>query len=252
VNLSGIIRGDLLFLQETKRIIVLIEINHIAKRYGGVIALSDVSFSMQTGQIIGLLGVNGAGKSTLMKILSGILLPDSGSISFFGQDLLSHSLDIKRRIGYLSEDNPLYEDMYVKEYLCYVSDIYRSGKERVSYVIEKTGLTKEYKKKIKDLSKGNRQRVGIAQALINDPVFLILDEATSGLDPNQRESLNNLFLELSKEKIILFSTHILQEVKDICTGFVLLDKGSLVADYEINQINSVQELFHTLTNENNS
>lgn len=205
---------------------------------------------MQKGNIVGLLGVNGAGKSTLMKILSGILLPDSGSINFFGQDLSMHSLDVKKKIGYLSEDNPLYDDMYVREYLQYVSGIYNVEKDRVSYVIEQTGLTKEYKKKIRDLSKGNRQRVGIAQALINDPVFLILDEATSGLDPNQRESLNNLFLELSKEKVILFSTHILQEVKDICSGFVLLDKGRLVADYKINQIDSVEELFHTLTNEN--
>jgi len=207
---------------------------------------------MGQGQIIGLLGVNGAGKSTLMKVLSGILIPDSGRIDFFGQDLLNHSSDIKRQIGYLSEDNPLYEDMYVKEYLNYVSDIYNADRQRVSYLIERTGLTKEYKKKIKDLSRGNRQRVGIAQALINDPVFLILDEATSGLDPNQRESLNNLFIELSKDKIILFSTHILQEVKDICSSFVLLDKGRLVANYEINQIESVKDLFHKLTNENNS
>ncbi len=207
---------------------------------------------MQKGNIIGLLGVNGAGKSTLMKILSGIISPDEGSVSFFGKDLLSHSLEIKQQTGYLSEDNPLYDDMYVREYLEYVSGIYKAGKDRVNYVIEKTGLKKEYKKKIKDLSRGNRQRVGIAQALINDPVFLILDEATSGLDPNQRESLNNLFLELSKDKIILFSTHILQEVKDICSGFILLDKGKLVADYEINQIDSVEDLFHTSTNENNS
>jgi len=207
---------------------------------------------MQKGEIVGLLGINGAGKSTLMKILSGILSPDEGQISFFGQDLLSHSLDIKRQTGYLSEDNPLYEDMYVREYLNYVSDIYKSGKERAAYVIERTGLTKEYKKKIKDLSKGNRQRVGIAQALMNDPVFLILDEATSGLDPNQRESLNKLFVELSKDKIILFSTHILHEIKEICTKFVLLDKGRLIANYEINQIDSVEDLFHKLTNENNS
>ena len=230
----------------------MIKIDHISKTYGDQVALSDVSFTMKKGEIVGLLGVNGAGKSTLMKILSGILSPDSGQASFFGKDLLSHSLDIKRQTGYLSEDNPLYEDMYVREYLDYVSGIYKSGKDRVQYVIEQAGLTKEYRKKIKDLSKGNRQRVGIAQALINDPVFLILDEATSGLDPNQRESLNKLFVELSRDKIILFSTHILQEVKQICSKFVLLDKGRLVADYEIGQIESVEDLFHTLTNENNS
>lgn len=230
----------------------MIQIEHISKKYGEYTALSDISFSMQKGKIVGLLGVNGAGKSTLMKILSGILLPDSGQVSFFGENLLNDSLDIKKQIGYLSEDNPLYEDMYVREYLDYISSIYKAGKERVAYVIEQTGLTKEYKKKIKDLSKGNRQRVGIAQSLINNPVFLILDEATSGLDPNQRETLNNLFVELSKDKIILFSTHTLQEVKDICSSFVLLDKGKLVANYEIDQIDSVEELFHTLTNENNS
>lgn len=247
----GIIR-EICYFYGTKNSCQLIQIEHISKKYGEYTALSDISFSMQKGKIVGLLGVNGAGKSTLMKILSGILLPDSGQVSFFGENLLNDSLDIKKQIGYLSEDNPLYEDMYVREYLDYISSIYKSGKERVAYVIEQTGLTKEYKKKIKDLSKGNRQRVGIAQSLINNPVFLILDEATSGLDPNQRETLNNLFVELSKDKIILFSTHTLQEVKDICSSFVLLDKGKLVANYEIDQIDSVEELFHTLTNENNS
>lgn len=230
----------------------MIQIDHISKSYGGLTALSDISFSMQKGEVTGLLGVNGAGKSTLMKILSGILLPDTGQVSFFGKDLLSGSSDIKKQIGYLSEDNPLYEDMYVREYLVYVAEIYSSGKDTVAKVIEQTGLKGEYKKKIKELSKGNRQRVGIAQTLINDPDFLILDEATSGLDPNQRDSLNKLFVDLSKDKIILFSTHILQEVKDICSRFVLLDKGKLVADYQINQIDSVEDAFHKLTNENNS
>ena len=230
----------------------MIQIEHISKKYGDLTALDDVSFTMQKGEIVGLLGVNGAGKSTLMKILSGITAPDKGSISFFGADLLSCSPDIKRQTGYLSEDNPLYDDMYVKEYLDYVAGIYKTDKGRVDLLIEQTGLEKEYRKKISELSKGNRQRVGIAQALINDPVFLILDEATSGLDPNQRESLNNLFMELSKEKIILFSTHILQEVKDICSGFVLLDKGKVVANHKIGEIDSIEDLFHTLTNENNS
>ena len=230
----------------------MIQIEHISKKYGDLTALDDVSFTMQKGEILGLLGVNGAGKSTLMKILSGITAPDKGSISFFGVDLLSCSSDIKRQTGYLSEDNPLYDDMYVKEYLDYVAGIYKTDKSRIGLLIEQTGLKKEYRKKISELSKGNRQRVGIAQALINDPVFLILDEATSGLDPNQRESLNNLFMELSKEKIILFSTHILQEAKDICSGFVLLDKGKVVANHKIEEIDSIEDLFHTLTNENNS
>lgn len=230
----------------------MIQIEHIFKNYGEQVALSDVSFSLQRGEIVGLLGVNGAGKSTLMKILSGIILPDHGDVIFLGKNFFTDSLDLKKQIGYLSEDNPLYEDMYVKEYLEYVRGIYNADKIRVTAVIEQTGLQKEYKKKIRDLSKGNRQRVGIAQALINDPLFLILDEATSGLDPNQRENLNRLLIELSKGKIILFSTHILQDVKEICSRFVLLDKGNLIADRKISDIDSIENIFHTLTNENNS
>lgn len=209
-----------------------------------MLALSDVSFSLQRGEIIGLLGVNGAGKSTLMKIMSGIIESDAGEVFFSGQKFTTDSLDIKKQIGYLSEDNPLYEDMYVREYLDYVAGIYKLGKDKVLQMIENTGLQDEYRKKIKDLSKGNRQRVGIAQALINDPLFLILDEATSGLDPNQRESLNNLFIELSKDKVILFSTHILHEVKDICTRLILLDKGKLITDKHISEIESVENIFH--------
>lgn len=226
----------------------MIQVEHISKHYGELKALSDISFSMQKGEIVGLLGVNGAGKSTLMKILSGIIRPDKGTVSFFGNDFTADSLKIKKQIGYLSEDNPLYDDMYVREYLEYVRGIYKSDKRRVVEVIESAGLQNEYKKRIKDLSKGNRQRVGIAQALINDPAFLILDEATSGLDPNQRESLNNLFVELSKEKIILFSTHILSEVKDICSRLVLLDKGSLIADRQVSEIDSIENIFRELVN----
>lgn len=226
----------------------MIQVEHISKHYGNLTALSGVSFSIQKGEIAGLLGVNGAGKSTLMKILSGIVRPDEGKVSFFGKDLFAGSLEIKKQIGYLSEDNPLYDDMYVREYLEYVRGIYKSDKRKVAEVIESAGLQNEYKKKIKELSKGNRQRVGIAQALINDPVFLILDEATSGLDPNQRENLNNLFIELSKEKIILFSTHILHEVKDICSRIILLDKGNLVADKQVSEIDSTENIFHELVN----
>lgn len=232
--------------------IQFISIEHISKSYGSEVALSDISFSLRKGEIVGLLGVNGAGKSTLMKILSGIIHPNAGRVTFSEQEFSTDSLALKKQIGYLSEDNPLYEDMYVKEYLEYVGGIYDVDKLRVVEVIEKTGLQKEYKKKIRDLSKGNRQRVGIAQALINDPLFLILDEATSGLDPNQRESLNRLLIELSIDKIILFSTHILQDVKDICSRFILLNKGTLIADKKIDDIDSIENIFHTLTNENNS
>ncbi|WP_029903365.1 ABC transporter ATP-binding protein [Prevotella sp. 10(H)] len=230
----------------------MIKVDNISKYYGEQVALSAIDFSLQKGEIVGLLGVNGAGKSTLMKILSGIILPDKGTVTFNGKEFTSHSLEIKKQIGYLSEDNPLYEDMYVKEYLGYVADIYRIKKQRIDEVIGMTGLQNEYKKKIKDLSKGNRQRVGIAQAILHNPDFLILDEATSGLDPNQRESLNNLLIDLAKDKVIFFSTHILHEVKDICTRFLLLDKGKLIVDKQISEIDSIEETFHTLTNENNS
>ena len=226
----------------------MVQVEQISKHYGELKALSEVSFSMQKGEIVGLLGVNGAGKSTLMKILSGIIRPEKGTVSFFGNNFTADSLKIKKQIGYLSEDNPLYDDMYVREYLEYVRGIYKSDKRRVTEAIESAGLQNEYKKKIKELSKGNRQRVGIAQALINDPVFLILDEATSGLDPNQRESLNNLFVELSKDKIILFSTHILSEVKDICSRLILLDKGSLIADRQVSEIDSIENIFRELVN----
>ena len=211
-----------------------------------------MSFSIQKGDIVGLLGVNGAGKSTLMKILAGGLVADKGHVIFSGKDILSNPLEAKKHIGYLSEDNPLYEDMYVKEYLEYVAGIYKVGNDAVSRVIQETGLEKEYKKKIKALSKGNRQRVGIAQALVHNPEFLILDEATSGLDPNQRESLNALFKKLSKDKMILFSTHILFEVKAICSRVIFLDKGKLLIDKNIDEIDSIENTFHTLTNENNS
>lgn len=236
----------------TQKNIQLITADNISKRYGNLNALSNVSFSLNKGEIIGLLGVNGAGKSTLMKTLSGIISPDKGSVHIQGHALSSEPLIVKKMIGYLSEDNPLYEDMYVREYLEYIRGIYNQPKDRVGDVIELTGLKNEYKKMIRTLSKGNRQRVGIAQALINDPDFLILDEATSGLDPKQREKLNNLLKELSINKVILFSTHILQEVKELCTRVILLDKGNIVLDKNIVEINSIEDIFHTLNNENSS
>ena len=230
----------------------MVQVENISKSYGDTLALSDTSFTLQKGEIVGLLGVNGAGKSTLMKILTGIVVPDNGTVEIFGKDIQKEALQAKGNIGYLSEDNPLYDDMYVKEYLDYVADIYKVSKEEVLSVIEKTGLQNEYRKKIKVLSRGNRQRVGIAQALVHKPSFLILDEPTSGLDPNQRDSLNKLFVDISKDKVILFSTHILQEVKDICTRFILINKGQVVADKSINEIDSIEDFFHRLTNEDSS
>ncbi|MDR2954198.1 MAG: ABC transporter ATP-binding protein [Prevotella sp.] len=230
----------------------MIQIKNLSKAYGELTALSDVSFNMDKGEIIGLLGVNGAGKSTLMKILCGVLVPDSGEVFFDEKPFDENKSEIKKRIGYLSEDNPLYDDMYVREYLEYTAGIYHVDKKRIPFLIEQTGLQREYKKKIRELSKGNRQRTGIAQVLINDPEFLILDEATSGLDPNQRESLMNLLKRLSDFQTILFSSHILQEVKGISSRVILLDQGEIKADKQIGEIGSIENLFHTLTNENNS
>lgn len=230
----------------------MLQVKDISKSYADVKALSDISFTLNQGSIVGLLGVNGAGKSTLMKILVGILEPDSGQIIFQNRDFFEHLKKIQGLIGYLSEENPLYDDMYVLEYLSYVAGLYKEDKSRVSLVIEQTGLESEYKKKIGTLSKGNKQRVGIAQALIHDPLFLILDESTSGLDPNQRESITKLLVDLSSDKIILYSTHILHEVKEICSRFILIDKGVIVADQDVNNINSIEDTFYLLTHENSS
>lgn len=230
----------------------MIKLEHISKSYGDQLVLAEINISFTKGEIVALLGINGAGKSTLMKILAGIISPDSGKVSFSGKGLNIHPLDMKRQMGYLSEDNPLYEDVYVREYLAYIADLYKVDKSKVIQLIDAVGLQGEYKKKLKTLSKGNRQRVGIAQALMHNPSFLILDEPTSGLDPNQRESLNKLLLELSKDKVILFSTHMLHEVKEICTRFILIDKGQIVADERVEHIESIENLFHKLTNENYS
>lgn len=230
----------------------MIEVYNISKSYGETKALSAVSLSISEGEIVGLLGVNGAGKSTLMKILTGIVLPDEGVVSVFGKEITKEPLAVKKNIGFLPEDNPLYEDMYVLEYLQYVAGIYKVNKAEVLPLVERVGLLREKGKKIKQLSKGNRQRVGVAQALIHNPSFIILDEPTSGLDPNQRDNLNRLFVEISKDKIILFSTHILQEIKDVCTRFIILDKGRVVADKKINEIDSIEDIFYKLTNEDSS
>lgn len=230
----------------------MIEIQNISKSYGQTVALSGISFTLGKGEIVGLLGINGAGKSTLMKVITGIISPDEGDVIMLGESISVHSEMVKKKVGYLSEDNPLYGEMYVKEYISFVADLFNVNREMVSDVIEKVGLKDECKKKIKHLSKGNRQRVGIAQALVHNPDFIILDEPTSGLDPNQRDSLHELFQELGKEKAILLSTHILQDVKEICSRIVLLDKGHVRLDEKIGNIESVENIFRQLTNENNS
>ncbi len=210
-----------------------IEIKNITKFYGEQKVLSDVSFKVDKSEIVGFLGPNGAGKSTLMKILTGFINADIGETFIEGINVKENLLEIRKKIGYLPENNPLYLDMFVKEYLQFVAGIYKLGKnskQRIKEIIDLTGLGVEQSKKIGALSKGYRQRVGLAQALIHDPEVLILDEPTSGLDPNQIIEIRNLIKETSKQKTILLSTHIMQEVQAICERIVIINKGKIVVN----------------------
>lgn len=209
-----------------------ITVNHITKRYGEQLALDDISFEIKKGEIMGFIGPNGAGKSTTMKIITGLLAADSGETLINGMDVMNNPLEIRQLIGYLPENNPLYPEMYVREYLKYVARLYRMKKTTniINDIVDKTGLTQEVRKKIGELSKGYRQRVGLAQALVHNPEILILDEPTSGLDPNQIIEIRNLISTLGKEKTVLLSTHIMQEVEAICDRVIIIDKGKIVAD----------------------
>jgi ABC-2 type transport system ATP-binding protein len=205
----------------------------ISKIYGKQKALDAVSIEINAGEVVGLLGPNGAGKSTMMKIISCFLPPTSGEATVDGYDIFEQELEVKRCVGYLPEHNPLYLDMYVREYLLFLAGIHKLGKakgSRVNDIIELTGLGIEQNKKIGALSKGYRQRVGLAQALIHDPSVLILDEPTSGLDPNQLLDIRSLIQDIGKEKTILLSTHIMQEVEAICDRAIIIHQGSIVAD----------------------
>lgn len=207
-------------------------VKNISKRYNNTEVLKSISFELNIGEIVGFLGPNGAGKSTTMKIITGYLQPDFGEIAVCGVDMLKNPIEAKKNIGYLPEHNPLYLDMYVKEYLNFVAGFYKikSTKTRIDDIIEQTGLTNEFHKKIGQLSKGYRQRVGLAQALIHNPNVLILDEPTTGLDPVQLIEIRNLICNLGKEKTVLLSTHIMQEVKAICNRVLIINKGQIVAD----------------------
>ncbi|OFX19948.1 MAG: gliding motility-associated ABC transporter ATP-binding subunit GldA [Bacteroidetes bacterium GWA2_31_9] len=212
-----------------------IEVKNITKIYGQQKALDDVSFKINSGEIVGFLGPNGAGKSTMMKIITGFIPPSSGDVFVNEMDAIEQSLEIRKIIGYLPENNPLYHDMYVKEYLEFVAGIYKLGKaskNRIDEIVELTGLTIEQKKKIGALSKGYKQRVGLAQALIHNPEVLILDEPTSGLDPNQIIEIRNLIMKIGKQKTIMLSTHIMQEVEAICDRTIIINNGKIVADDE--------------------
>lgn len=215
---------------------------NIIKLFGKQVALNNVSFQIEQGQVVGLLGPNGAGKSTLMKIITGYLTPDDGTAQVNGIDILSPAYDYRRDIGYLPENNPLYPDMYIKEYLLWVAGIYRLGKnsrKRVLEVIDITGIGHEQNKKIGSLSKGYRQRVGLAQALIHNPSVLILDEPTSGLDPNQIVEIRNLIAAVGQNKTVILSTHIIQEVEAICGRIVIINKGDIVADASAAEIKAL-------------
>lgn len=214
-----------------------IRVNNLTKTYGAQTAVNSLSFEINTGEIVGFLGPNGAGKSTTMKILAGYLRPTSGE-AFLDEELISvDGVSNKRKLGYLPEHNPLYLEMYVAEYLTYMGEL--SGlkgkflKGRVIEIIELVGLGPEKNKKIEQLSKGYRQRVGLAQALIHDPEVLILDEPTTGLDPNQLVEIRNLIKKISKNKTIILSTHIMQEVEALCTKVIVINKGDLVASDSI-------------------
>lgn len=209
-----------------------IKLENITKLYGAQKALDSVSFEANKGEIVALLGPNGAGKSTTMKIISSYLPADDGDVTVCGLDVKSHDMEIKRKLGYLPESNPLYYQMYVKEYLNFVADIHKLDKKsaRIKDVIARVGLGLEQNKRIAALSKGYKQRVGIAQAILHDPEVLILDEPTSGLDPNQLVEIRSLIHSLGKEKTVILSTHIMQEVEAICDRIIVIDRGRIVAD----------------------
>ena len=210
-----------------------VKVEHLVKTYGKQNAVNDISFEVATGQVLGFLGPNGAGKSTTMKIITCFLPPTSGSVTVSGFDIQKAPMEVRRRIGYLPESNPLYYDMYVKEYLAFVAGIHKLGsqsKSRIDLMIETTGLQREQLKKIGQLSKGYKQRVGLAQAMLHEPEVLILDEPTAGLDPNQLVEIRGLIKSLGKQKTVILSTHIMQEVQAMCDRVIIINKGTLVAD----------------------
>ncbi len=229
-----------------------IRVKNISKRYGSQLALDNVSFEIPEGRIAGFIGPNGAGKSTMMKIIMGYLPPSSGEVFVNDMNVTEQSLEVKKITGYLPESNPLYTEMYVREYLSFIAGMYGLRKRSSSLVediIKRTGLSPESHKKIGALSKGFRQRVGLAQALIHEPDTLILDEPTSGLDPNQIVEIRGLISELGREKTVMLSTHIMQEVEAICDRVIIIDKGKIVADesMEGQSGRELEEKFRELT-----
>ena len=225
-----------------------IRVEGIQKRYGNQQAVGNVSFELQRGEIVGFLGPNGAGKSTTLKMITGYVQPDAGNIQVEGLSVAEHPLEVRKKIGYLPEANPLYYDMYVREYLQFIAGVHHlpAPEKAINQVIEMTGLTREAHKKCGQLSKGYKQRVGLAAALVHNPPVLILDEPTSGLDPNQIVEIREVIRKQGADKTILFSSHILQEVEAICDRVIILHQGKVVADNRIRQLqqeeNSAQVL----------
>lgn len=217
-----------------------ISVRSLTKIYGSQIAVNNISFEIPKGQIVGFLGPNGAGKSTTMKMITGYLPPSSGTAAVCGFDVQTQSMDLRRHIGYLPEQNPLYYDMYVREYLEFTCGVHRIDKKlraaRIEEIIGMTGLGKEAHKKIGTLSKGYKQRVGLAQAMIHNPDVLILDEPTSGLDPNQIVEIRDLIINIGQEKTVLLSTHIMQEVEAMCSRVIIINNGNIVADDQIRNL----------------
>lgn len=218
-----------------------IEVNNISKSYGAQKALENISFSIKKGEIVGFLGPNGAGKSTLMKILTTYIAADEGSASVNGFDVNSQARAVQQSIGYLPEHNPLYLDLYVREYLAFNADVYKVPKSRIEEVIQLTGLSAESHKKIGQLSKGFRQRVGLANALLHNPDVLILDEPTTGLDPNQLVEIRNVIKNVGKDKTVFLSTHIMQEVEAICDRVIIINNGKIVADKKLDNLISTEK-----------
>ena len=229
-------------------------VKNIYKSYDNIKALDNISFELKKGDIVGFLGPNGAGKSTLMKILTSYVKEDSGSVIICDINKNDNSIFTKSKIGYLSENNPLYKDMFVQEYLFFISDLLKieSKKDRINYLLNRVGLENVKNQKIADLSKGFKQRVGIAAALVHDPEIILLDEPTTGLDPNQLIEIRSLIKEIGKEKIILLSTHIMEEIPKICNRVLVINKGKLVDNKPIDEIKKAntnfEEYFYKLTN----
>lgn len=218
-----------------------IEVKNITKLYGEQKALDNVSFSIKKGEIVGFLGPNGAGKSTMMKIITGYINASEGEVFVNNFDVSTHKLELQKSIGYLPENNPLYLDMYVKEYLQFNASVHKISKDEIENIIVKVGLSPEAHKKINQLSKGYRQRVGLAAALLHNPEVLILDEPTTGMDPNQLAEIRSLIKEVGKDKTVLFSTHILQEVEAVCDRVILIHNGKIIADKNLKELTGNQE-----------